>query len=216
MIEAQANFPRQEEQLVNCEKTKYNPTVFLLFGPEGSGKTTQADLLAGHFQIPIIKFGEVFRETALENSELGRECKEITTQGKFADFDLYQRVFRNKFEKNENVNIYDNGLVLDGAIRTDEQISAFKEILDEFADNIPVKAIYYRIPGWLSFDRQKVRKREDAVDDDIIMGRINNHYLGLKERMDKIKSSWDVTIINAVGKTPEKILQDTLSKLEVI
>jgi len=54
----------------------------ILFGMQGSGKGTQARILADKHAYKIFETGGQLRQLAAEDSELGREVKEITTAGK--------------------------------------------------------------------------------------------------------------------------------------
>ena len=54
---------------------------FVLLGPPGAGKGTQADLLAERFRIPRISTGDMLREAARDGTELGRKAKEYTDLG---------------------------------------------------------------------------------------------------------------------------------------
>ena len=49
----------------------------LIFGPQGSGKGTQADILAERFNLAHIETGQIFRDMALEDNELGRKIREL-------------------------------------------------------------------------------------------------------------------------------------------
>jgi len=57
----------------------------LLLGPQGSGKTTQAKLLAGNLGICAICAGEMMRDLAKEDSELGHKVKESLIKGQKKD-----------------------------------------------------------------------------------------------------------------------------------
>ncbi len=61
--------------------------VLVIMGPQGSGKTTQADKLSEYFHIPHLESGDIFREIALEDSELGRRIKKVLEEGKLVSFE---------------------------------------------------------------------------------------------------------------------------------
>ena len=47
----------------------------ILFGAQGSGKGTQAELLSETFGIPHVSSGDLFRKAIAEKSELGMKAK---------------------------------------------------------------------------------------------------------------------------------------------
>ena len=49
----------------------------LLVGPQGSGKSTQAKLLAKHFDIPTVETGEFFRGLSKNKTAIGKKVKEL-------------------------------------------------------------------------------------------------------------------------------------------
>ena len=49
----------------------------IIFGPQGSGKGTQADKLAEKFKLSHLETGQIFRDIAREDSSLGRKIKEL-------------------------------------------------------------------------------------------------------------------------------------------
>jgi len=60
------------------------PQSVFFIGKPGSGKGTQAKLLAGKTDWPIIGSGALFREIAAENTPAGRKVKEEIDQGLLA------------------------------------------------------------------------------------------------------------------------------------
>ncbi|HWQ02388.1 MAG TPA: nucleoside monophosphate kinase, partial [Gaiellaceae bacterium] len=53
----------------------------LVLGPQGSGKGTQAKLIAKTYGIPQVATGDMARELKELDSQLGREVKEIYDRG---------------------------------------------------------------------------------------------------------------------------------------
>lgn len=53
----------------------------LIMGPPGSGKGTQAKILAREFQIPHISSGDIFRQAMEIDDELGRELQLAINKG---------------------------------------------------------------------------------------------------------------------------------------
>lgn len=205
----------QSEAIEFGEKEKSQGKIFLIFGPEGSGKSTQAKLLSQSTGIAYIDFGDTFREVAKEHSALGDECKRLVATRTFASFETYQEVFLHKFTKKPNeVDAYDKGMILDGAVRTDEQIGAFLELLKSSNREMPIESIYYKAPVWLLVRRLKERQRDDSKSIESILKALTNHYQGLGRRMGEVRKMAKFSIVT-VGKneTPERIHKKTMKKL---
>ena len=57
----------------------------LVLGPQGSGKGTQAKLIAKTYGVPQIATGDMIREIKELETELGRRVKEIYDRGDLVD-----------------------------------------------------------------------------------------------------------------------------------
>jgi adenylate kinase len=67
----------------------------ILFGMQGSGKGTQARILADKFNYKIFETGGQLRKLASEDSPLGNKVKEITTAGKLVDNSIVMEIVAN-------------------------------------------------------------------------------------------------------------------------
>jgi adenylate kinase len=96
----------------------------VLIGPQGSGKGTQAKLLAEKFGIPHISTGDVFRETAASGSALGNQIKALIDSGRLVPDDIVLEMLKSRFLKPDTA----RGFVLDGFPRNVEQARALESI----------------------------------------------------------------------------------------
>lgn len=72
----------------------------IILGPQGSGKGTQANLLAQKFGYKIIGAGESLREIAKQDTELGRLVHQtINVQGRLVDPKLISQVMKEKLSQ---------------------------------------------------------------------------------------------------------------------
>lgn len=105
--------------------------IIILFGVPGSGKGTQAKLLANECDYQHISTGDLFR--ALENDPAAdpeeKESLKVMEHGGLVPSSL---VYRLTFKAIEEGIKNKGGVVLDGAVRTMEQVVAFD---DFFAKN---------------------------------------------------------------------------------
>ncbi len=107
--------------------------VILIAAP-AAGKGTEAALLKEQYNIPHISTGDILREKAKENSELGREIKSKIDNGEFVSDDLIIDILNMRVQK-EDCN---NGYILDGFPRNVNQAIAYQKMLDKIGINIGV------------------------------------------------------------------------------
>ena len=86
----------------------------IVMGPQGSGKTTQAELLAKKLNLPHLQTGELYRRVAKEKSPLGRKVKELLGKGHLVPDKEHNELLEREVKKP----LYKNGFVLDGSPRT--------------------------------------------------------------------------------------------------
>ncbi|EKE25039.1 MAG: hypothetical protein ACD_5C00316G0002 [uncultured bacterium] len=113
----------------------------IIFGPQGSGKGTQADLLSEKYNLEHIETGQIFREIGRENSELGKKIKDLNDRKEMIPDDVTVEVLREKLK----VVPIDMGIILDSAPRTAGQVEPIEQMLAELRRPID-KAIYISLP----------------------------------------------------------------------
>ena len=120
--------------------------VYLVFGPQGSGKSTQAEFLSTKLKLPFFDSGSELRRIAEGESEIAVELSTTLKHGALVSNDILEDIFE-EFISNHNC---ENGMVIDGFPRTIEQakllsklshkynweiVSFFVDISDETAKN---------------------------------------------------------------------------------
>lgn len=113
----------------------------IIFGPQGSGKGTQADLLAARFNLEHIETGQIFREIGRENSELGKKIKDLNEKKELVPDEITVDVIQKSLEKVP----LETGVILDSAPRTMGQIEPVEKMMHKLARTIN-KAIYITLP----------------------------------------------------------------------
>ena len=62
--------------------------TFILLGPPGAGKGTQADLISADLGIPKISTGDMLRSAVTSKSDLGNRVEDILNSGKLVSDDI--------------------------------------------------------------------------------------------------------------------------------
>lgn len=106
----------------------------VLIGIQGSGKSTQGNLLSKQLKVPYLSTGHILREIAKEKTSLGRYIKETINSGVLVPDDKMIEIVNSYLARPE----YKHGYILDGFPRTINQVKEFKNKVD--------KVIYIKIP----------------------------------------------------------------------
>ena len=99
----------------------------ILLGPPGAGKGTQADRLAGDFQIPHVSTGDMLRAQVAEGTELGREAKRYMDAGDLVPDDVIIGMITDRISEDDAR----DGFLLDGFPRNTAQADALAKALEE-------------------------------------------------------------------------------------
>src|SRR5215813_7741477 len=99
--------------------------VFL--GPPGSGKGTQAKLLASRLGVPAISTGEILRAAVAERKPLGLQAKAVMDTGELVSDELMVALIRERTKEGDAR----AGFILDGFPRTLAQAAALEQMLTE-------------------------------------------------------------------------------------
>jgi adenylate kinase len=99
----------------------------IILGPPGAGKGTQAAKIAESYGIPAISTGDIFRANIKNETELGRQVKDILASGGYVTDEITNAIVRDRlFEEDA-----ERGFLLDGYPRTAAQVEALDSILAE-------------------------------------------------------------------------------------
>ena len=88
--------------------------IIVVTGPQGSGKGTQAKLLAEKYGFTHVSIGDILRREAASGSDKGKIIASYMNQGKLIPSDLNNEIVKEELEKHADV-------VLDGFPRTEAQ-----------------------------------------------------------------------------------------------
>ncbi len=105
------------------------PLRLILFGKQGAGKGTQAQLLVERYSIEHLSTGDIFRAAIRQGTPAGREARSFLDQGELVPDDTVIKVVEEKFETMPE--LLTKGFVLDGFPRTTVQAYALEKLLEE-------------------------------------------------------------------------------------
>jgi len=106
--------------------------IVVLIGPQGAGKGTQAQMLSEKLGLPIIATGEILRKVAEEETDIGREVREIQKSGNLVPDEILAQIVRDRIASSDR----DNGCILDGFPRTLPQARLLEELAESRGDKI--------------------------------------------------------------------------------
>lgn len=122
--------------------------TFVLLGPPGCGKGTQAERLARRLCIPAISTGEMIRGEIKAGTELGKIAAAVTITGGLLSDELVNQIVRSRLSQDD----CRGGFLLDGYPRTIPQAEYLAELLGELGMPQPV-ALHIDVPPELLIER---------------------------------------------------------------
>lgn len=106
----------------------------VLLGPPGSGKGTQAKMIAEKYGVVHISTGDILRENVRNSTDLGKEAKRYMDAGQLVPDELLISIIKDRLAKPDVA----GGYMLDGYPRTTPQAEAMDKILPELGQKIDV------------------------------------------------------------------------------
>lgn len=148
---------------------------YLLFGPPGAGKGTQAKLLVDKFGLRHISTGELLRNEIAKGTELGKLVQGIINRGELIADDTMIEIIKSEIENNPDV----KGFLFDGFPRTTAQAEALDQMLAQRGESV-TDVISIMIDDKLIFERIKhraeIENRKDDADPKVINQRIETYH----------------------------------------
>lgn len=156
-------------------KSTQHMTNFVLFGPPGAGKGTQANFLKEKYDLVHISTGDVFRYNIKNETALGMLAKSYMDKGDLVPDQVTIDMLNKEVEKNSDA----NGFIFDGFPRTNAQAKALDELMESkdsqinamVALEVDDEVLVQRL-----LERGKTSGRADDADESIIRNRIKEYY----------------------------------------
>ncbi|MEO5900724.1 MAG: nucleoside monophosphate kinase [Ilumatobacteraceae bacterium] len=99
---------------------------YVIMGIQGSGKGTQAKLLAGDFHLEHISVGDIFRWNVQHHTKLGAQVRRAMSDGELVSDALVESVVRERLTNHD----WNFGFIIDGFPRNARQAEFFLESYD--------------------------------------------------------------------------------------
>jgi len=138
------------------KKNYNNKPVIIFFGPAGSGKGTQADLLAQKTQWHKITMGELLRHEVSHKTSLGKEANKYLPKGILAPDVLTDKLLIKHLQKSRSA----KGLIFDGYPRNFSQLNSLLTSLKKIIyKNINSSSVSKFFSIFLEVSDQEVKQR---------------------------------------------------------
>ncbi len=121
--------------------------IAIFLGPPGSGKGTQAAMLAKRYNLLHFDMGRSLREETASGSELGKEISKFTDVGELVPITTIRSIVEKTLHSQE-----ESQVILDGFPRSDEQADLLDNILRE-ADKKLDGAFYFNLDDSVIIER---------------------------------------------------------------
>ncbi len=146
----------------------------VLFGPPGSGKGTQASLLANKINIPHLSTGEILRSKLDDKDELAQELSKIMSSGNLVPDSILNPIVTEKLLSNH----CKSGFILDGYPRNKSQSDFLINFLEQNSIDLDlvinfttdIDTVKYRI-----LERAKIENRSDDTIE-VIQTRLDKYF----------------------------------------
>lgn len=142
---------------------------YILFGPPGAGKGTQAAAMVEKFNLCHISTGALLRQEIAAGTELGLEAKKLIDAGNLVPDEVVEGMIENAFRTITNV----DGFLLDGFPRTTSQAKDLDALLKKNGEEV-TSVVSIMIPDELIKERIRHRAAIEGRADDANEETINN------------------------------------------
>ena len=175
---------------------------YILFGPPGAGKGTQATAMVERYNLRHLSTGELLRKEIAEGTELGLKAKSLIDAGSLVPDEVVEGMIDNAFKTTEGV----SGFLLDGFPRTIAQAEALDKMLAASGEEV-TSVISIMIPDEMIKERIRHRAaiegRADDASDETVNNRIRNYHEKTEPLVDFYRKAGKYVEIDGTGTIEE-------------
>lgn len=139
-----------------------NTTGLIFLGPPGSGKGTQASLLAKLYHIPHISTGDILRGAIAQQTPLGQQAQSYMDKGELVPDELILEMVKERLSQPD----VEKGWILDGFPRTVPQ-AIFLDNLLEKKQGTSERVLNLDVPDEAIIARLLLRGRSDDTEETV-------------------------------------------------
>jgi len=150
----------------------------VLLGAPGSGKGTQAKKLEQERGIPHISTGDMLRAAVEAGTRFGQQAKAIMEAGQLVSDDIMLGIISERLRETDA----EDGFILDGFPRTEQQALDLAELLDELGQPLD-GAVLMDVPFEILMKRLTGRRTCSAT------GKLLNVYFSPPEELEACKEA---------------------------
>lgn len=172
----------------------------IFLGGQGSGKSTQAKLLAEKLNLPRVEMGQVLRDKSQGNDRASQLIKAALDKGSLVPDLIAIETLKGILKENE----YENGYILDGYPRNAAQMQGLENDID--------KVFYIKASDEEAISRLTLRAREDDTNE-ALTRRLEIYHQETEPLLYKFK---DLGILDEVDgeRSIEEIHEDILKRMK--
>ncbi len=120
----------------------------MFIAPPAAGKGTQAEIMVNKYHIPHISTGDILRDIAKEDSEMGNYVRETLASGELVKDSITYKLIEDRLSKDD----CKNGYIIDGFPRNIDQAKEYDKILSNLGYDLGLVII-------LDIDKDVLEKR---------------------------------------------------------
>ncbi len=182
----------------------------LILGPQGSGKGTQAKLLAGSRALAHVATGDILRSAIADGTELGRRVAPILERGDLVPDELMIDLIRERLER-------ENGFVLDGFPRTIPQAEALEAMLTEIGKPLDA-VVLLSVSDDVATERLHARSISEGRADDspeAIRNRLRLYHELTEPLVERYRDDGTLVAVDGEGTVEEvaSLIEEALSQV---
>jgi adenylate kinase len=173
----------------------------VFFGPNGSGKGTQASLLKTELQVPHISTGDLLRAAVRAGTPLGVKAKAVMEAGHLVSDEIVLGMLEERLGQDDAR----AGFILDGYPRNLAQCAALEALLDRLGQPLDV-AVKLDVPDSAILSRCEARfAAEGRPDDDpqIVRKRLDVYRAQTAPVADHFDELGKLRVVDGVGSVDE-------------